>query len=62
MDEDKAIEAAMFAAKKWFYSAFEDDLLAEMERHGLIAQAEGFSLSCIAELSTAIETAITNKA
>lgn len=42
-------------AKQWFYEEFEDDLLEKMERHGLIAQAEGYSLSMIAELQATLE-------
>ena len=46
------------AAKRWFYEAFEDDLLENMQEAGLIAQAEGFSLSCIGELQAHIESAV----
>lgn len=43
----KVIKAA---AKKWFYESFDCDLLEKMEKAGLIAQAEGFSISVMADL------------
>lgn len=54
-----AIKAsANSAAKKWFYESFEDELLADMQKAGLIRQAEGFSISIIATLQLDIEQAI----
>lgn len=55
MENEEIATKAIAAAKKWFYETFEDELLEEMARHKLIAQAEGFSISCIAELSNHIE-------
>ena len=49
--------AATAAAKKWFYESFDDDLMEKMEKAGLIAQAEGFSISVIATLQLDIEQA-----
>jgi hypothetical protein len=49
--------AATAAAKKWFYESFDDDLLEKMEKAGVIAQAEGFSISVIATLQLEIEQA-----
>jgi len=46
---------AIAAMRKWFYETFDDGLLSQMERHKLIAQAEGFSLSILAEISVEIE-------
>lgn len=45
------------AAKKWFYESFDCDLLEKMEEAGLIAQAEGFSISVMAELELEMESA-----
>jgi len=59
---EKAKKISLNAAKKWFYESFEDDLLQDMERSKLIAQAEGFSLSCIAELQAHIEGDLQNYA
>jgi hypothetical protein len=50
-------EAIRKAAKKWFYQSFDDDLLEKMQKHGLIAQAEGFSISVMAELELEMEEA-----
>jgi len=49
--------AATAAAKKWFYESFDDDLLENMQKAGVIAQAEGFSISVIATLQLEIEQA-----
>lgn len=46
------------AARKWFYESFDGDLLELMQKAGLIAQAEGFSLSVIATLQLDVESAI----
>lgn len=46
------------AAKKWFYQSFDCDLLEKMEKTKLIAQAEGFSISVMAELELEMEAAI----
>ena len=51
----KTTKKASKAATKWFYETFDDDLLEQMEKHGLISQAEGFSTSAIADLQVAIE-------
>lgn len=48
-------ESAIQAMKKWFYESFDDDLLDQMEKHKLIAQAEGFSVSTVAEIELEIE-------
>lgn len=45
------------AAKKWFYQSFDCDPLEKMEKAGLIAQAEGFSISVMAELELEMESA-----
>lgn len=45
------------AARKWFYESFDCDLLAQMQAKGLIAQAEGFSVSVMAELELEMERA-----
>jgi len=45
------------AARKWFYESFDCDLLAQMQAKGLIAQAEGFSVSVMAELELERERA-----
>lgn len=45
------------AAKKWFYQSFDCDLLEQMQKCGLIAQAEGFSVSVMAELELEMESA-----
>lgn len=50
-------EVIRAAAKKWFYESFDCDLLERMERAGLIAQAEGFSISVMAELELEMESA-----
>ena len=47
-----------YAAKKWFYESFDDELLEKMQSHGLIAQAEGFSISVMAELELEMESAM----
>lgn len=62
-DEETKHKAAIEgckAAKRWFYSTFDDDLLKQMEKYKLIDQAEGFSISTIAELQLHIEEAIFN--
>jgi hypothetical protein len=46
---------AIRAMKKWFYESFDDDVLAKMEEHGIIAQAEGFSISLLATIEVEIE-------
>jgi hypothetical protein len=46
---------ALAAMKKWFYESFDDDLLDRMEKHALIAQAEGFSMSLLAEMEIELE-------
>lgn len=48
------------AARKWFYESFDDDLLEKMQAAKLIAQAEGFSISVMAELELAMEEAYRN--
>ena len=45
------------AARKWFYESFDCDLLAQMQEKGLIDQAEGFSVSVMAELELEMENA-----
>lgn len=50
-------EVIRAAAKKWFYESFDCDLLEKMEKAGLIAQAEGFSVSVMAELELEMESA-----
>jgi hypothetical protein len=47
-----------YAAKKWFYESFDDELLEHMQIHGLIAQAEGFSISVMADLELEMEMAL----
>ena len=47
-----------YATKKWFYESFDDELLEKMQNHGLIAQAEGFSISVMAELELEMESAM----
>lgn len=44
------------SVRKWFYESFDCDLLEKMEKAGFIAQAEGFSVSVMAELELEIET------
>jgi hypothetical protein len=50
-------EVIRAAAKKWFYESFDCDLLEKMQKAGLIAQAEGFSISVMAELELEMESA-----
>lgn len=50
-------EVIRAAAKKWFYESFDCDLLEKMEKAGLIAQAEGFSISVMADLELDMEAA-----
>jgi hypothetical protein len=50
--------AVLLASKKWFYESFEDELLEQMQKAGLIAQAEGFSAGIIATLQLDLEQAI----
>lgn len=50
--------AVLLASKKWFYEAFEDELLEQMQKAGLIDQAEGFSAGIIATLQLDLEQAI----
>ena len=49
------------AARKWFYESFDDELLQKMQDAKLIAQAEGFSISVMAELELAMEEAYCDK-
>ncbi|RKQ61198.1 hypothetical protein C8E02_0965 [Vogesella indigofera] len=46
------------AMRKWFYEEFEDELLANMEAAGLIAQAEGYSISMLASMEVEIDAAL----
>lgn len=43
--------------KRWFYQAFDTDLLEKMEKHKLIAQAEGFSTTIMIDMELDIEEA-----
>jgi hypothetical protein len=51
-------DQAIAAMKKWFYESFDGDLLHDMESHGLIAQAEGFSITLIATIELDIEALV----
>jgi hypothetical protein len=46
---------ALAAMKKWFYESFDDDLLEQMEKCNLIYQAEGFSVSLLAEIENELD-------
>lgn len=53
-----ARDAIREAVKSWFDDSFDDEMLAQMEKHGIIAQALGFAISCKVTLQLEIETAL----
>lgn len=57
----RTTKEASIAAMEWFNETFEDDLLEQMEKKGLISQAEGFRISSVAELQANIEIKILGK-
>jgi hypothetical protein len=50
MTQQELEEAVIIVTKKWFYETFDDDTLEQMEKHGIIDHADGFSLSNIVAL------------
>lgn len=53
-----ALELQKAAVLRWFYEEFDDEKLQEMEDAGIIAQAEGFSLTCVVQLKMDMDEAL----
>lgn len=46
------------AAHCWFNDTFDSEMLQQMQKHGIIAQVEGFTAACNATLAAEMESAL----
>lgn len=46
------------AAQSWFAETFDDEMLQQMQKHGIIAQVEGFTAACTATLRAEMEESL----
>ena len=58
MTNQQARDSIKAAAHCWFHDTFDNEMLKQMEKHGIIAQAAGFTAACIATMQAEMEAAL----